>query len=369
MSLKSKQKFIIVSNRLPVSVSRQNGKLVFNPSPGGLATAVSSVDAPDTGKLWIGWPGITSEELRPGERALITRKLRSSGCYPVFLTKIQVANFYDGYSNATIWPMFHYFQSLAKFNASHWQSYKEVNELFSKTVAKQADPEASIWVHDYHLMLMPSLLRNRLPETEIGFFLHIPFPSYEIFRLLPNRQEILNGLLGADLIGFHIYDYARHFLTSTHRILGLESTHGSIVLDDRMARVDAFPIGIDYEKFKAAVTDDITLAEVRTLKDHYRNQKIILSVDRLDYSKGILKRLEAFEQFLKDNPRYHKKVVLVVIAVPSRIEVETYKDLRDVIEKTVSRINGTFASVDWTPISYQFQNLPFEQLVALYFHS
>lgn len=362
----TRQKIIIVSNRLPVSVSRQNGKLVFTPSPGGLATAVSSVNTDNADMVWIGWPGISSDELKPGDRAVIIRKLRRSGCYPIFMTEAQVANFYEGYSNDTIWPMFHYFQSLAKFKPEYWQAYKEVNELFSKAIINQADGQTLIWVHDYHLMLLPKLLRDSLPSSAIGYFLHIPFPSYEIFRLLPNRQEILEGLLGADLIGFHIHDYARHFLTSTLRIAGQESNHGSIVLSDRLVKVEAFPIGIDYKKFKAATTDLTTLAEIKILQDHYRNKKIIISVDRLDYSKGILKRLEAFERFLNTFPKYHKKVVLVVIAVPSRTEVETYKDLRDMIEKTVSRINGTFASVDWTPISYQFQNLPFNQLVALY---
>ncbi|MGI9027901.1 MAG: bifunctional alpha,alpha-trehalose-phosphate synthase (UDP-forming)/trehalose-phosphatase [Candidatus Saccharimonadales bacterium] len=363
---KALKKFIIVSNRLPVSVSRHDGKLVFTPSPGGLATAMSSVDTDSSERLWIGWPGISADELLPGDRARIIRKLQDYNCYPVFLTKAQVTNFYEGYSNDTIWPMFHYFQSLAKFHADYWEAYKEVNALFSKAVTKQSDPQASIWVHDYHLMLLPGLLRDNLPNSAIGFFLHIPFPSYEIFRLLPNRRELLHGLLGAELIGFHIYDYARHFLTSTLRILGLENNHGSIILADRVVKVDAFPIGIDYDKFKVTTDDPETLAEVKILKDHYRHQKIILSVDRLDYSKGILKRLEAFEYFLKENPKYWKKVVLVVIAVPSRTEVETYKDLRDSIEQTVSRINGKFASVDWTPISYQFQNLPFKELVALY---
>lgn len=361
----AKQKFIIVSNRLPVSVSRHNGKLVFSPSPGGLATAMTSLDTGDE-KLWIGWPGISTDELLPGERAYITRHLNAYGCHPVFLSKAQVDNYYDGYANDTIWPMFHYFQSIAQFKTEYWQAYKDVNHLFSKTVIRHAHPNASIWVHDYHLMLLPSLLRTAFPGSAIGFFLHIPFPSYEIFRLIPNRQAILEGLLGSNLIGFHIHDYVRHFLTSTLRILGRDNSHGAVMLDTRSVKVEAFPIGIDYAKFEAATTEPATLAEVKKLKAHYKNKKIVLSVDRLDYSKGILHRLEAFEQFLKVHPRYRKKVVLVVIAVPSRTEVETYKELRDVIEQTVSRINGTYATVDWTPISYQFQSLPFEQLVALY---
>jgi trehalose 6-phosphate synthase/phosphatase len=363
----AKAKLIIVSNRLPVSISRDGEKLHITHSTGGLATAMSSLETDGAERLWIGWPGISNEDLRPGERATITRELHKHGCQPVFLSREQVKNFYEGYANDTLWPMFHYFQTVAQFNDEYWRAYKEVNALFKKAVVKQADERASIWVHDYHLMLLPKMLRDSLPGSAIGFFLHIPFPSYEVFRLLPERREILEGLLGADLVGFHIYDYARHFLSSVLRILGLDSRQSSVILPDRIVQVDAFPIGIDYRKFKDAVLrGPVTQTEIQKLHEHYGDQQIVISVDRLDYSKGILKRLEAFEQFLNENPHYHRKVVLVMVAVPSRIEVETYKDLREVIEKAVSRINGTYAAVDWSPISYQFRNLPFEQVAALY---
>lgn len=362
----SSQKFIIVSNRLPVSVSKVEGKLVFNPSSGGLATAMSSLRKGGEDSLWIGWPGIATDELTAGDKATITRKLREYGCAPVFLSKAQIENFYDGYANATLWPMFHYFQSYALHNTAHWKAYQEVNRQFAKTIARYAAADATIWVHDYHFMLLPALLRKALPRSSVGFFLHIPFPSFEIFRLLPNRKEILEGLLGADLVGFHTYDYARHFMSSVLRTLGYEHKHGSIILKDRIVTVDAFPISIDYKKFATASNDPKVEEEKAILDEHYKDRKVMLSVDRLDYSKGIDRRLSAFEQFLKENPQYHKKVVLVVIAVPSRVEVEQYRQLRESIEQTVSRINGMFATVDWTPISYQFRNLPFEQLVALY---
>ncbi len=361
----TKLQFLIVSNRLPVSVAKVDGKLTYTPSSGGLATAMSSVSV-SGGQLWIGWPGIASDDLTSTEKASITRKLRSYGCYPVFMTKLQVGLFYEGYCNDTIWPLFHYFQSLAVHDNSYWSAYRQANQLFTRAVARHAEPEATIWIHDYQLMLLPSLLRSTLPKSSIGFFLHIPFPSYEIFRLLPERKEILQGLLGADLVGFHIYDYARHFMSSVLRTLGHEHHHGTIPLKDRSVVVDSFPIGIDYKKFTAALDDPVVHAEMKVLADSYRGQKIIVSVDRLDYSKGIMNRLEAFEQFLKTYVKYHKKVALMVIAVPSRVEVEAYKDLRDSIEQTVSRINGMYGSVDWTPISYQFKNLPFCQVVALY---
>jgi trehalose 6-phosphate synthase/phosphatase len=362
-----RHKFVIVSNRLPVSVSKHEGKLVFTPSSGGLATAMASLGGERVmDRAWIGWPGIASDDLTAADKAQITRRLSEYNCFPVFLTHEQVRLFYEGYANDTLWPLFHYFQSLAQYDSAYWAAYKEVSALYKKAVARLAEPNAAIWVHDYHLMLLPQQLRTVLPGSTIGFFLHIPFPSYEIFRLLPNRAEILAGLLGADLIGFHIYDYARHFLSSVTRILGLETSHGSIIMDERVIKVDAFPIGIDYQKFVTSLDSPGTKAELATLAQHYEGKKIILSIDRLDYSKGILKRLEAFESFLKRYPSYQKKVVLVMVAVPSRTEVETYKDLRDVIEKAISRINGAYGSVDWTPISYQFKNLPFEQILAMF---
>lgn len=359
-------KCIVVSNRLPVSVAKdENGALVFSPSCGGLATAMSSLGNDLAEKLWVGWPGIAADDLTSIERSAITKKLRKFGCYPVFLTRKQLSLFYEGYANDTIWPLFHYFQSLAVFKDEYWRAYKDVNLIYSKAVKRSAAEDCAIWVHDYHLMLLPSLVRTALPRVSIGFFLHIPFPSSEIFRLLPNRRELLAGLLGADLIGFHVYDYVRHFLSSILRIFGLEARNGTLTVDGRVVKTDVFPIGIDYQKITSQLSSAKVQRELKILDEHYKNRKVILSMDRLDYSKGILNRLQAFELFLKENPKYLKNVTLIMIAVPSRTEVETYKTLRESIEKSVSRINGTYATVDWTPISYQFKNLPFEQILAL----
>ncbi|HET7673696.1 MAG TPA: bifunctional alpha,alpha-trehalose-phosphate synthase (UDP-forming)/trehalose-phosphatase [Candidatus Saccharimonadales bacterium] len=361
----AKKKFIIVSNRLPVSVTKKDGELVFTPSSGGLATALSRLYKNKPGSLWIGWPGICEEDITQQERKLIIKKLAGFGCHPVFLSRRQVRKYYDGYSNDTIWPLFHYFQTYVKNDASYWHAYEKVNSIFAEEVVKYADDNTLLWVHDYHLLLLPGKLRAKLPKAAIGFFLHVPFPSYEIFRLLPNRTEILQGMLGADLIGFHIYDYARHFLSSALRTLGLEGSNATLSVGERTVQVDAFPIGIDYEKFASASKDKKTAKELNAIKKHYKGMKIILSMDRLDYSKGILGRLRAFELFLENNPKYLHKVVLVMVAVPSRVEVPTYKRLKQEIEQTVSRINGKYASVDWSPISYQFRNLPFDQVAAL----
>lgn len=355
---------IVVSNRLPVSVSKVDGKLSFSNSSGGLATAMASLEAKE--KIWVGWPGIASDDLTNEDRTEIARELAKHGCVPVYLSAQQIKLFYEGYANDTLWPLFHYFQGLTVHKSEYWQAYREVNKLFMQATKKVARPEASIWVQDYQLMLLPKLLRAQLPEASIGFFLHIPFPSYEIFRLLPERREILEGLLGADLLGFHIYDYARHFLSSCLRLLGVSSTHGVMHYDGRIIKADSFPIGIDYDKFVSMRQDDEVLAAEESLKEANDVEFTLLSIDRLDYSKGIPERLDGFRLFLENNPQYLSRVKLVMVAVPSRIEVETYKELRDQIEVTVSRINGEFGTSEWAPISYQFQNLPFHEIVALY---
>ncbi len=359
---------IVVSNRLPISVSKDNGKLVYKSSQGGLATAMSSLGKSQE-YIWIGWPGIASDQLTVEDKKNIRKELTKHKCYPVFLSAKQIENFYNGYSNGTIWPLFHYFQSLTQHRAEYWEEYKKVNKLYEAVVLKYATNKSTIWIHDYHLMVLPQMLRTELPESSIGFFLHTPFPSYEIYRLLPDRKEVVEGLIGADLVGFHTYDYARHFLSGVLRTLGYDNKMSSIIVGDRLVRADVFPIGIDYEKFALAAKSAPVKTEIAALKKHFNDQKIVLSVDRLDYSKGILERLEAFDAFLEKNPRWHKKIVLVVVAVPSRITVGAYQQMREDIERAVSRVNGKYATVDWSPISYQYKNLPFDELMALYSRS
>ncbi len=363
----ARSKFIIVSNRLPVTVYRQNGKLIFDSSSGGLATAMNSINFRDSSdKVWIGWPGINADKLTAAEKTHITRKLQSYKCRPVFLTDSMIKKFYGGYCNATLWPLFHYFQYLTRYDESYWAAYRQVNALFRQAVVAEADRSSRIWVHDYQLMLLPAMLRASIPQASIGFFLHIPFPSYQIFRLLPDRKAILKGVLGADLIGFHIYDYARYFLSSVYRILGFENHHGLVRSPDRIVKVDTFPIGIDYKRFEKSPDKRKVRKEIKKIKNSYGNQKIILSIDRLDYTKGILERLEAFELFLKKEPKLRGKVTFIMITIPSRTSVASYQDLKEAIDQTIGRINGKYATAHWTPITYQFSRLSFEQMVALY---
>jgi len=360
----AKYSFVTVSNRLPISVAKQDGALVYTRSSGGLATALSSVERTDA--VWVGWCGLPTEELTTAEQRQVREEFAKHACVPVFLARQQVARYYDGYSNDTLWPLFHYFQSIARFDDAYWQAYKEVNELFASVAQKHARSDAHIWVHDYQLMLVPELLRAGLPRSVIGFFLHIPFPSFEIFRLLPERSAILHGLLGADVIGFHTYDYTRYFLGSCARLLDLSDSGGTVRWQGRAIKIGVYPISIDYAKFAKAPAQTAVKKDLHRLRQAYKGHKLILSIDRLDYSKGVMERLEAFRQLLHRHPSYREQVQLIMVAVPSRTDVDSYQQLRARVEQAIGRINGTYGTIDWTPISYQFKNRPFTEICALY---
>lgn len=359
------RKMVIASSRLPVTVKKVDGKLEYAMSHGGLATGVASVDK-SKDSIWVGWPGIASDELNEKEKSQITSELNKRGCHPVFLTKKQIDNYYYGYCNATLWPLFHYFNNKAEYSNFYWEAYIEVNRLFAIEVFKFATKNANIWIHDYQLLLLPQLLRQKQKDAVIGFFLHTPFPSFEIFRLIPEREELLQGMLGANLIGFHTYDYARHFLSSTLRILGLEENIGAIRYEDRLVQVDAFPIGIDYKKYSKGARKRSVKKILKSFNVFNEDMKVMMSIDRTDYSKGIPARLDAYEMFLEDNPDYIGKVQMIMIVSPSREEIDAYKDLLETIEQKISRINGAFSTTDWTPIQYRHQTVEFEELSALY---
>lgn len=358
-------RLLIVSNRLPVSVTKRGRNLSFQPSVGGLATGLSSFCSSHD-SLWFGWPGISRDTLSEKQRLQITQSLKEQGCYPVFLSAKEVRNYYQGFCNKTIWPLFHYFPFYTIYEDRYWQEYKRVNKDFCEVILKKAKSGDCIWIHDYQLMLLPALIREKLPNAKIGFFLHIPFPSFELFRFLPWREEILEGLLGADLIGFHTYDYVRHFLSSAARIVGIEHSMGLITLGNRILRVDAFPMGIDYERFSMASEEPKVSKNLNTFRKKVGDRKIIISIDRLDYTKGIIQRIEAFDLFLSQNPQYKERVTMIALAVPSRIGVEHYIELRQRLESLVGRINGEHGTLGWVPIWYLYRFMPFEKLAALY---
>ncbi len=360
------KRLLIISNRLPVNIEKGKEGLNYKQSVGGLATAVSSFYQ-EYSSLWIGWPGITSDRITKTERDEITGYLKDTyKSHPVFLSQEALERFYYGFSNKTLWPLFHYFPLNTVYDEELWRSYVKVNASFCAAVTDVAQPDDVLWIHDYHLLLLPQMIRERLPGVSIGFFLHIPFPSFEIFRLLPWRKQILSGILGSDLVGFHTYEYAQHFMKSCHRLLGHEFNLGQTIVDDRVVKADIFPIGINYEKFHETAAQDEVKREIANLRKKVGSRKIILSVDRLDYSKGLLKRLEAIEIFLKEYPEYREKVTFIQLTVPSRERVEQYRILKGQIETLVGKINGRYGTIGWVPVWYLYRSLPFTRLVALY---
>jgi len=360
------QRLLLVSNRLPVTVEKRKGSLKYHSSVGGLATGLSSFYQ-DRNSIWIGWCGLSSSTLDSRTKKTIESTLFNEHAnVPIFLSKKDVRLFYSGFCNRTLWPLFHYFTQFAAYDKEAWESYVHVNKLFSQAVLKIAKKDDIIWIHDYHLMLLPKLLRDKLPQAHIGFFLHIPFPSYEIFRLLPWRTEILEGLLGSDLIGFHTYDYVRHFMSSVRRVLGHEHAFGQITAENRLIKVDAFPMGIDFDKYANADIKGAWVEDIHTHCDPQYGCKVILSVDRLDYTKGIPQRLKAFDRFLEKYPEYKRRVNLIMVAVPSRTGVEAYMRLKQQVDELVGRINGKHGTINWMPVWYYYRFLPFDNIVSLY---
>jgi trehalose 6-phosphate synthase/phosphatase len=366
-------RLLVVSNRLPIVTAEENGQLVFRESAGGLVSGISAYLESLRGSSfakpeykWLGWPGMTVDA--PAARTLMAERLLEFNAHPVFLSARSMEKVYLGFCNKTIWPLFHYFPSYAVYEESQYTHYKCVNQIFCEAVARVMEPDDLIWVHDYHLMLLPKMLRECQPSAQIGFFLHIPFPSFELFRLLPVswRSDILEGILGADLVGFHTYDYAQYFLHCVLRVLGHEHNVGKILLPNHLVKVDTLPMGIDFHKFHSAAGRLRAQHPEGTASEGLKDVKVVLSVDRLDYTKGILERLEGYDLFLESNPQWHRKVVLVLIVVPSRVAVDQYQTIKKHVDELVGKINGKFSTVAWTPISYQYRYLPFEPLVSLY---
>jgi len=357
------QRLLIVSNRLPVTIQEKKSELHIEPSVGGLATGLRSWYK-SSPSIWIGWAGIGRKKIKR-EKDIMARLL-AENCHPVPLSQPDVEAHYYGMCNRTIWPLFHYFPLYAEYSEDFWRAYERVNTAFANVVAGIAKPNDIIWIHDYHLMLLPKLLREKLPKAKVGFFLHIPFPSFEIFRLLPWRQQILDGLLGADLVGFHTYDYTGHFLDSAHRLLGYEVAMGQVTAADRLVKADAFPMGINYDQFSNVDQDPQVQAERKRFRRKLGDCRVILSVDRLDYTKGITQRLEAFSLFLDRNPKFKRRVILVLLVVPSRTRVEHYIQLKKQVDGLVGEINGKHSTIGWMPVWYLYRSLPFHPLAALY---
>jgi trehalose 6-phosphate synthase/phosphatase len=364
-------RLIIISNRLPFSIDQQGDKTVVRQSSGGLVSAIKSFFENDsiqsniTGKLWMGvadfpqneWDSLESEMSRMDFDVL-----------PLFLDQKLYKDYYNGFANSVLWPLFHYFPSLVEYKAEYFEAYVQANREFAKRILPVLRPDDTIWIHDYQLMLLPEMIREERPDISIGFFMHIPFPSYEIFRLMPRewKTTLLRGILGSDLVGFHTHDYAQHFLKSVKMILGIDSYFHSLQYQNRLVRADLFPISIDIKKFQQAAAEPETQASYNDIKKNFENKKILFSVDRLDYSKGLMDRLLAFDYFLEQNPDWQDKLVYIMNVVPSRDEINAYSERKRQIEEKIGTINGKYSSISWQPIIYRYNHLPFTDLLALY---
>ncbi|MEO0478182.1 MAG: bifunctional alpha,alpha-trehalose-phosphate synthase (UDP-forming)/trehalose-phosphatase [Planctomycetota bacterium] len=353
---------VIVSNRLPVSLQVDDGEVEFRRSSGGLAAALGGIAEADP-FVWVGWPGCPVPD---GMRREVQQQMARDDLVPVFLSEEEEDLYYHSLSNQVLWPLFHYFTEKVDFSARAWDAYVEINNRFAEQILAIAEPGARVWIHDFHLMLVPGLLRQARADLEIGFFLHIPFPSSEIYRLLPAREELLRGVLGADYVGFHTHDYARHFRSTCLRVLGLEGDHESVQVESRRVGVGVHPIGIPVHQFDAAMEDPKTRSELAALKTRYQGKRVILGVERLDYTKGVELKLAAFERLLETREDLRDQCVFLQIIVPSRLSNPDYASLKRDIEETVGRVNGKYGSPGHTPVEYLHRSVPFEHLIALY---
>jgi len=354
---------LLVSNRLPVTVSSGPDGHSLASSSGGLATALRDVHAEGTGR-WIGWAGDMSR-VPEHARERIGKELEERRLVHVPLSASEIALYYDGFSNSVLWPLFHYLLDKVRLDATNeWRAYKAVNERFAKAIAAELQPGDTVWVHDYQLMLVPGYLRRLVPDARIGFFLHVPWPSSDVFRILSSRYEILEGVLGADLIGLHTEPYRHNFMHSIAKVLNTDLGIDSLVWDDRTVRVGVYPISIDVGAFeRTSPTIDGLIAQLR--KDT-EGKKTLLGVDRLDYTKGVPRRLLAFDRLLEREPQLKSKVHLIQIAVPTREKVDSYAELRSQVNELVGRINAQHGSPTSSPIQSLYRSVSNDDLLALY---
>jgi trehalose 6-phosphate synthase/phosphatase len=358
----SANRLLIISNRLPITAAVSDQGVSFTQASGGLATGLRGCHE-RTGGLWIGWPGI--ETLPDAQQCALDDQLAERGIVSVHLSRDEVRQYYEEFSNGVLWPLFHYLLDRLPLGGSSWTTYEAVNRRFADAAVERYQPGDLIWVHDYQLMLVPEMIRRQLPEARIGFFLHIPFPSADVFRILPWRRQLLAGLLGADLVGFHTFSYQQHFAAAVGQLTGAEPDEDGVWLEDRRVRFGVFPMGIDAGSFTTLAASPAIDAAVAELKAQAGGRTILLGVDRLDYTKGIPRRLLAFESLLQDDA-LRDRVRLVQVAVPSREAVPSYQEYRSEVDGMIGRINGTYGTISAVPIHYLYQSVTPEQLVALY---
>ena len=351
-------RLILVSNRLPVTIQDDPSGQKVTRSSGGLVSGLDPLHLNGDG-IWIGYPGT-----EPDENA--SEMLAEMRLEPIEIPESEYTGYYEGFSNGAIWPLFHYLLEYCDFEPVAFEAYRRVNERFAEKVLEHAKGDDTIWVHDYHLMLVPGLLREELPGARIGFFLHIPFPAAEVLRVMPQREEILRGLLGADLIGVHTYDYVDHLAQSFRRVLGLEARQGVVNLPGRSIRIEAHPLGIDVERQREAAFSDEAERILNQYKRTIGDSQVILGVDRLDYTKGIPNKLEAFKSLLDRETRWREGAVFIQVAVPTREAIGGYRDQKSEVERLVGEINGLYGKRGKTPVQYIYNSVSPAELGALY---
>lgn len=365
-------RLIIISNRLPFSIENNGDGPRLRQSSGGLVSAIkgyfertATQQQKFTGNIWVG-----SVDFSPQEYDQVKNEIRAESIKvePVFVDKSLYNDYYNGFSNSILWPLFHYFPSLVEYKSEYFEAYRAVNEQFAEKILSIVKENDVVWVHDYQLMMVPQLLRNRRKDLSIGFFLHIPFPSYEILRLLPTewKTSLINGMLGADLIGFHTHDYVQHFIQSAKMLVGVDNMFNMLQHRNRLIRTDLFPIGIDYEKFQRAADDPDIIEQKKDICASFADKKIIFSVDRQDYTKGLMYRLKGFEEFLNDHPEWKEKIVFILNVIPSRNDIPAYLQRKKSLEEKIGTINGRYSTLQWQPIIYRYNHLSFGELAALY---
>ena len=367
------KRLILASNLLPVHISWQEGKYLINK---GEETTISGLQdfyaayKPE----WVGLTDFENREFNAKDVRTLESALKPHHCIPVFPRSHDRNLHLHGFSRNTLWPLFHYFTENVTYSEVAFKAYVKINRLYAEKILEIIQDGDILWIHDYHLLMLPRMIRGQRPDISIGLFSHVPFPSFEIFRLLPWRQEIVEGMLGADLIGFQTYDYVRHFMSSVRRLMGVDSMFNRISIGERTLKVDVFPKGINYDRFRNKALEihsdnprpSVIQTEMKQFKESGNLEKLIISIDKLDYTKGIPQRIRAFERFLQTYPEYLGRVSLIVQAIPSGETSESFFKLKSAVDELVGRINGNYGTITWTPIRYLNQTFSMDERIDLY---
>ncbi len=367
------KRLILVSHLLPVDITWQDGEYLIKKTDeqtiSGLQNFYEAFQP-----IWVGLTAFENHDFTPKDAKKLEYQLKPFNCIPVFPRSRDRNLYLHGFASNTLWPLFHYFTENVTYSEVTWKAYVKINRLYAEKILPILNDGDTLWIHDYHLLLLPEMIRNQKPGVSIGLFSHVPFPSFEIFRLLPWRHELIEGMLGADLIGFQIYDYVRHFMSSVRRLMGMDTVFNRISIGERTLKVDVFPKGINYDRFRnkaLSIHSDrakpsVIQKEMKLFKKSAKLEKLIISIDKLDYTKGIPQRIRAFERFLQTYPEYQGRVSMIVQAVPSGETSQSFFNLKSKVDELVGHINGNYGTITWTPVRYMNQTFSMDERIDLY---